>query len=410
MSFLAEAVTRKEIPKNSSERKVPEQVKAYLHEGLIESSNIEFELKLGTVIDQKSYRKPELAKAGRNKIISSYPNGCKYMAHVPPEVFNNLNGYLNGWMNPKGGNVPWRVEKYSRQQDMDVVYRTNNPQAETDKLRASYDLKRGGEEPLVIAKRPLPPLTIFFGGQNELDVRISAAYEDEHELPEDLDEWRIDSIRIKNRISYKMKHFQIDITEVFGYFDITQEEASAMIKNRNYRMNMKPGSKCRIFSNSRQSWQNATVKSFAKNGKAATFTLEGSTEKRPLEKTLKRDSAFIESKDITNIPEISYEVELELLPDVLKNKETRYDVMWDWIKCMFHIRKRAHNLGSQKSRSQPQRHNRHQHHKSKHSSKAPIGTKRKRTPGPGNSEKKIAAGSGSAESTKGRTEAEKKDN
>mmetsp|Transcript_21343 Transcript_21343/g.37921 ORF Transcript_21343/g.37921 Transcript_21343/m.37921 type:complete len:238 (+) Transcript_21343:34-747(+) len=190
------------------------------------------------------------------------------------------------------------------------------------------------EPPFAISKEPLQPLTIFWGGATQLDIRISAAYENGMDLPEDMKTWTPESARLKNRISYRFQKYQVDITEVFRYPDLSAEQIESLIKEKEHRMALAVGSEVKVYSYSRRQWQLGKVSQV--KDKYLKIKLHNGGEKK-----LDRHSVYLAHKDHNITPIVSYEVEVELLPGVLSNEDTREEVIFDWMRCMFHLRKQA---------------------------------------------------------------------
>mmetsp|Transcript_10934 Transcript_10934/g.21110 ORF Transcript_10934/g.21110 Transcript_10934/m.21110 type:complete len:416 (+) Transcript_10934:87-1334(+) len=326
--------------------KIPPQVLDFLHDGVVAQSDMEFELKLGQLIDTKSWVKYDLSiPAGRNKIIETNPIGTRFSSQVPNTAFKNLNATLNEWVRDPS-NSKYGQLTYTRTLEMDMAYRDENQ----EKIRVTYSL-RGNDQPRAIQKQKLRPKIIYFSGEAELDIRMSAAHEYKVELPEDISAWRADSARVKNRMSYRFDLFQVDITEVCGYKDMTPDQVESLVAHKDFRKGLREGAPVSAFSYSKQEWQKGVVKQI--RGKDIRIELEETGQT----KTLRRDSPFLEHKEHTILPEVTYEVEVELLPDVLRPAEKRKEVIQQWMEIMFRLRKIA---------QRPSRHHHHQYYKQKH--------------------------------------------
>eukprot|EP00465_Bigelowiella_longifila_P005319 CAMPEP_0185281920 /NCGR_PEP_ID=MMETSP1359-20130426/66985_1 /TAXON_ID=552665 /ORGANISM="Bigelowiella longifila, Strain CCMP242" /LENGTH=231 /DNA_ID=CAMNT_0027877403 /DNA_START=44 /DNA_END=736 /DNA_ORIENTATION=+ len=228
---------------------------------------------------------------------------------------------------------------------MDAVFKRESG----DPVRVSYDLQ-GSAPPVAVTKEPLPPLLIVYAGQNQLDIRVSAAYEHPTDVPEvaaaattgsgaekaeegkketgDNDENgeekkppSIDSIRVKSRITYQFEYYQVDVTTVFAYPDLSAEDANALTTDCDFRATLKKGDAMRVFRSSRQEWFPCVVDSVAE--KYIVVKLEDSSTKK-----LPRFSPELEKKDHDVLPEVRYEVEVELLPDILSREESRKKILW----------------------------------------------------------------------------------
>eukprot|EP00471_Norrisiella_sphaerica_P010121 CAMPEP_0184497030 /NCGR_PEP_ID=MMETSP0113_2-20130426/35538_1 /TAXON_ID=91329 /ORGANISM="Norrisiella sphaerica, Strain BC52" /LENGTH=328 /DNA_ID=CAMNT_0026883957 /DNA_START=113 /DNA_END=1099 /DNA_ORIENTATION=- len=317
---------------------------------------------------------------GKNKFVSHYPEGCKFEAQIQDQMFRNLNAELNGWVRKPDG----PVKKYSRALDLDAIYKDKSG---NKRVRVTYDLK-AKEAPLAILKEPIPPLTIFWGGTSQLDIRISAAYEIPTDVPQDMQEWEVDAVRVKSRISYDFEYFQVDITRVFGYSGISQEEGEMLTSNSDYRSKLTVGSQVKAFRASKQEWFPCTVK--ALNEKTVTVEFEDKSIKK-----LERYGPDVEHKDHNIIPDVSSEVEIELHPRVLSREDTREMIIAKWLRCAFELRKIAMR---QPQTSLPQSHHHHRH-RHRHPSGANHGKRPVHDQGPGgnDSEKKQKIADGDRE-------------
>ncbi|GAB5366899.1 hypothetical protein AAMO2058_001183500 [Amorphochlora amoebiformis] len=313
--------------------KIPVEVEAYLHDGLIARSNMEFEIKLGMLIDRKSYSKYKLQgiREGGNKIIGSIPPPARFATQLSPESFHVLNHQLNLWVK-QPDRSPWPFIGYARQQDMDVTY-SRMVNEENEKIRITYDLS-GKEKPYALKKEALKPKTVYFDGKGELDIRISAAQENQVPIPQDLSTWESDGARVKNRILYQFKNFHIDITEVYGYPDIADEDLKGLVDNVNLRSSMGVDTSVRAFSMTRQEWQLGKIIKATPN--KVTIKLQAGGEK-----VLNRNEIRIEHKGHTVVPVVSYEVEVELKEGILKEESTRNEILHQWISCGFRLKKMA---------------------------------------------------------------------
>mmetsp|Transcript_27141 Transcript_27141/g.37622 ORF Transcript_27141/g.37622 Transcript_27141/m.37622 type:complete len:395 (-) Transcript_27141:46-1230(-) len=346
---------------NKKEPKLPYQLETYLHPGLLAKKNLEFEMKLGLLIDKMSFRKPDIGiEEGKNKFVQSYPDNCRFESQVEYRVFRSLNKLLNKFCKDGvGTKTPLGVfRKYSRMLCMDAVFKSETG----DPVRVSYDL-HGSEPPIAVTKEPLPPLLIVWAGQNQLDIRVSAAYEHPADVPvvassaatssstektkeegkkepgdgEEGEEKKppsIDSVRVKSRITYQFEYYQVDVTTVFAYPDISSEDGKALTSNCDFRAKLKKGDAVRVFRSSRQEWLPCVVDSVTE--KCIVVKFEDNSTKQ-----LARFGPELEKKDHDVLPEVRYEVEVELLPDILTEEESRKRILWKWLQCILLLRSHA---------------------------------------------------------------------
>mmetsp|Transcript_29622 Transcript_29622/g.72168 ORF Transcript_29622/g.72168 Transcript_29622/m.72168 type:complete len:351 (+) Transcript_29622:118-1170(+) len=327
---------------------IPAEVDMFLHEGLVSRPSIELELKLGMLIDKTSFGKVDYKQMGiqegKNKFIprEKYPTNSRFASEVSANQYGKINQSLNKWFQE---HKYFGKGRYVRTLDFDVIYKDEKG----TQVRVTYDAS-GKEPPYAITKEPIAPLTLVFGRQDSLDIRISASHENATDMPEDISAWILNSARTKSRISYIYEFFRIDITQVYGYSELEPEDGKELIEHAADRKDWSAGSEVHVFSSSLQKWVPGTVEKVEQEKYLYIKRNDNDKSKR-----YSRLAVDLAHKGHTSDPEISYEVEVELLQGVLKNKETRKRVIHKWMQCI-HLLKTAAEYNHSRPHGDKRRH------------------------------------------------------
>eukprot|EP00467_Chlorarachnion_reptans_P012679 CAMPEP_0114493138 /NCGR_PEP_ID=MMETSP0109-20121206/3944_1 /TAXON_ID=29199 /ORGANISM="Chlorarachnion reptans, Strain CCCM449" /LENGTH=411 /DNA_ID=CAMNT_0001670059 /DNA_START=148 /DNA_END=1383 /DNA_ORIENTATION=- len=264
-------------------------------------TNVEIELRLGVLIDKAIEEKAKL-KPRRKSILLRPPlvPRTRFDPGVKPKMFAAINNEINSWVRNRTLSA-----KYNRTLEVDAVYVVKNSNVGTSQhLRYIFDPHTGKIKDKMVKQR-LQNLDLYWPGEDELDLRVTASMEVRNPVGMVPNE-SCERLRKKNRITYQMPHFKVDLSETYTYL-FPDEKALEQLKKPRPKT-WEQGMKVRLFV-AGEGWQSGCIKSAFKS------TVNIKLDQTDVLVSVHRDSMALEKYDDNDVnlkPEVTYEVEAEI--------------------------------------------------------------------------------------------------
>ncbi|GJQ10191.1 hypothetical protein GpartN1_g2883.t1 [Galdieria partita] len=180
----------------------------------VTNPHTEVEFKLGLVLEKAENRRVYLPIAAETPLSPEFNNKVRFQSKVDLPTFKLLNNALNNRVeNSAKLDLDEQRIVYRRIQEVDRRYRENIRQ--TSKFIKEADGSMKEEQVRCISKRRIDDLN-FLSPRTAYDFRCSCSIEEPCSPPVNV---KPISQRKKNRLSYRCKLVQVDITTVFSYED-----------------------------------------------------------------------------------------------------------------------------------------------------------------------------------------------
>lgn len=199
------------LPFEDITRKVTEWLYATLTNLGENRKYVEVEVKFGQIFERKTDERLSLPVTTETVINSEFAkNQTAFRATMPDQLFKLAAGFLDSLANDgKGSDKPTKIVAYPVSHTRDLSFA---PRGNADNIRLT--LNKEDQEIERMIKRPIDHLVVYSPG-DLLDFRISIALE----IPQtaaDIDLTKLEprSERVKTRLSYLHRAFQVDLTSV----------------------------------------------------------------------------------------------------------------------------------------------------------------------------------------------------
>ncbi|KAK4524136.1 hypothetical protein GAYE_SCF01G2035 [Galdieria yellowstonensis] len=180
----------------------------------VTNPNTEVEFKLGLVLEKAESRRVFLPIAAETPLSPEFNNKVRFQSQVDLATFKLLNSCMNNRVeNSAKFDSKDQHIVYRRIQEIDRRYPDNIRQ--TSKLIKENNGNIREEKVCCISKRRIDDLN-FLSPRTTYDFRCSCSVEEPCSPPVNM---KPISQRKKNRLSYRDKFVQVDITTVFSYED-----------------------------------------------------------------------------------------------------------------------------------------------------------------------------------------------